>query len=73
LKTAVIHKEKVYMCVCILFYGSRCAYEPEKKKAPLSGVIELGHVGKSSYSIVTTITLPCGDVLMTAINQVNIA
>ncbi|KAK7092925.1 hypothetical protein V1264_008601 [Littorina saxatilis] len=47
-----------------------CAYEPEENKYPLHVTLTVGHVGRTSFSVVTDITLPSGHVMLTVINQI---
>ena len=54
------------------FFGPSCAYQPEQRKHPLHVLLEVGHVGRTSFSVITTVKLPSGDVMLTAVNQVRL-
>ena len=60
------------MFCIILYVQDRCAYQPEQRKFPLHVVLEVGHVGRTSFSVISTVTLSSGDVMLTAVNQVSL-
>ena len=65
-----MHKEQTEETCPRLLVHDSCAYQPEERKFPLHVLLEVGHVGRTSFSVISTVTLPSGDVMLTAVNQV---
>lgn len=62
--------ENMIFMVAARFIIGDSSYDPDVKKFPLQVVVKLGHIGRTSLSIISTVNTLGGHAMITAVTQV---